>query len=102
MDPSLSQGASRGKGAIRPAASHPACASIRETLPDARSMPIPAASRNVLIIQVIHETDVTSGETLRFGKIGALGNLEKVPEGSDRLGTKFTSELAVPIRRRSL
>ena len=48
-------------------------------------------------------TDVTSRQTLRFGKIRLLGNLEKLLEANAiGIETKFKSELAVPSARRSL
>ena len=57
---------------------------------------------DLLIIQGVCVTDVTSGQTLRFGKISLLGNLEKLPEAIAHGVTKFKSELAVPRPRRSL
>ena len=53
---------------------------------------------NVLMMQGLCVTDETSRETLRFGKISLLGNLEKLLEAITGGETKFKSELAVPWR----
>src|SRR5271157_4979480 len=55
-----------------------------------------------LKLQVICVTDVASRKRLRSGKIGLLGNLEKVPDATGFGVTKLNCELAVPGLRRSL
>ena len=47
-------------------------------------------------------TDVAPRKRLRFGEIGLVGDLEKVPEATGFGVTKLNSELAVPGLRRSL
>ncbi len=56
----------------------------------------------MLKIQALCVISVASRKRLRFGGIGLLGNLEKLPEATGFGVTKSSCELAVPSPRRSL
>ncbi len=66
------------------AASHP----IRETLPVTHTIPVRFSSGDFLIIRSVCVSDATSGQTLRFGGIWPLGNLENLSEAGRDIGTK--------------
>ncbi len=75
---------------------------IGQGLTNIRIPPDPASYRDFRITQDVYVIDVTSRQTLRFGKIGPLGNLDKHLEGHERIQTKLKSELAGSNPGRSL
>ena len=69
---------------------------IGETLTNIPALPNPVGWPTLLIIRGSQVTDVTSRQTLRFGRFGLLGNLEKLLEANAPIQTKLKTELAVP------
>jgi hypothetical protein len=90
-DTSTADRAPRGNrlaGPRTPATESQRVAPIRETLTVIRSLPIRFPSGDFLIVQGVCGSDVTSGQTLRFGKLRPLGKLENLPEAEADLRTK--------------
>jgi hypothetical protein len=68
------------------------------TLLKTRGLSVRFPHRDITVMQATCVVYVTFRQTLRFGKLRPLGNLEKVPEAPERDRTKVMSELAVPDR----
>jgi hypothetical protein len=74
----------------------------RQTLSIRRIALVLRVRTNLLIIQGVCVSDITSTEVMRLGEVGLLGNLEKLLEAITGGETKFKTELAVSCARRSL